>query len=68
MNPCPVDGKGRHDFAAVIPESSEYDMTLYCQRCGAMRRVPVYGAMVTGSLDGMNASTITSLVGDWETR
>lgn len=45
MDPCPMRRKG-HALFAIVPETGKHDMTLFCERCGAMRRVPVTGRMV----------------------
>ena len=43
MGRCPVRKGGRHSLAAVLPESSDGYMTLFCESCGAVRRLPVSG-------------------------
>lgn len=46
MDRCPVRRTKGHALAAIVPATGKLDMTLYCERCGAMRRVPVTGRMV----------------------
>ena len=58
MEPCPHTKAGRHALNAILPEDSDHDMTLFCEWCGAMRRVPVSGALYVGSLDGLTAAQI----------
>lgn len=63
MDPCPRQRKGRHSLSAVLPESSDLDMTLFCCKCGAMRRVAVTGALPrVGSLDDLTAADIERAV------
>ena len=63
MEQCTVNKNGRHELSAVIPEDSDHDMTLFCSHCGALRRVPVSGAL-TASLDDLDAGAIRLAVGD----
>ena len=57
MAPCPVDKRGRHSMAALWPESSVGDMTMYCERCGMVRRLPMSGE-VGVPLDMLDADEI----------
>jgi hypothetical protein len=57
MDPCPTTKNGRHDLSAVIPGEDTGDITLFCDRCGAIRRVPVSGALGV-PLDDMSAAAI----------
>jgi hypothetical protein len=61
MEPCPFHKAGRHDLAAVLPEDSDHDMTLWCTACGALRRVPVSGSL-SSSLDHLDADAIAAAV------
>lgn len=64
MDPCPCTKSGRHEIGAVIPESSDGDLTFYCQRCCAIRRVPASGGLLAARLDDLDAERIRAAVGD----
>lgn len=74
MEPCPVGKEGRHELMALyvddIARADTSDLTLACQRCGALRRVPLTGAMVASRLDDATAQQIMESVtgGPWEVR
>ena len=61
LPPCPVDKYGRHDLGVIVPESDDGDLTMFCERCGTVRRIPVRGA-VSGSLDGLTAEQIAEAI------
>lgn len=61
MAPCPYDKRGRHHMAFVIPETSEGDLTLACEACAAIRRVPVSGPLYAGSADDLLNAEIAAL-------
>ena len=56
MAPCPCRESGRHSLAAIVPEDSQHSLTLFCQDCGAMRRVGAEGTLVP--IDAMSADDI----------
>jgi len=58
MEPCPVQKSGRHELLVITPSEDDHDMTLACHRCGALRRVPVTGAINLGPLDDQPAWAI----------
>jgi hypothetical protein len=58
MDACPFSKNGRHDLSAILPDSSEGDVTLFCDGCGAMRRVPVTGAVVMDNTADMTVEEI----------
>lgn len=59
MDPCPADPKrGAHELSAILPDDQHGDLSLFCDRCGSIRRVPVSGALVPESLDPMSAAEI----------
>lgn len=62
MDRCPVSKHGGHELNAILPDADGGDMTLFCDRCGAMRRVPVSGALLSGSLDDADAEAILRAV------
>lgn len=61
MAPCPNGKKGQHNLCAVIPDNDDNDLTLFCDRCGMVRRMPVNGALSV-PLDDLDAKTISALV------
>lgn len=61
LAPCPSGKRGRHHLAAILPGDDEHDVTLYCEACGTLRRMPATGAL-TSSLDDLDAVTIARLV------
>lgn len=63
MDPCPVSKHGRHELTAVLPDDDTHDMTLFCDACGAMRRVPVSGSLTGGSLDDLDPALIAASIG-----
>ena len=67
LEPCPVAKSGKHHLAAVIPEDSEHDMTLFCEACGIMRRAPVSGSLFASRLDDADADGIKRAVSGWVT-
>ena len=60
---CPVRKSGAHHLAAIIPEDSDHDMTLFCEACGIVRRMPIHGSVIGGSLDDVDAARIMRAVG-----
>jgi len=62
MAPCPVGKQGRHELAAVFSSDAENDMTLYCEACGMVRRLPMTGE-VDVPLDMLSADEIMRRVG-----
>jgi len=55
---CPVNSKrGAHHIAAILPGEDTGDLTLYCEQCGAVRRMPASGPVV-GILDDADAAAI----------
>jgi len=67
MDPCPCGKNGAHELSAVLPESSDGDLTLFCDRCGALRRVPVQGAIYADRLDDV-MTEVTMMLPRSETR
>ena len=60
MAPCPV--AKRHSLAVILPEETDGDMTLFCERCGSLRRVPVAGAILPDApMDDLTAAEIAAL-------
>ena len=57
MDPCPYNKAGRHELNIVVPTEDTGDLTLFCDRCGAIRRLPVSGA-IASPLDDMPAAYI----------
>lgn len=74
MDPCPFGKDSRHALMALyvddIARADTSDLTLACQHCGALRRVPLTGAMVASRLDDATAEQIMDAVtgGPWEAR
>ncbi len=61
MDPCPVSERGRHSLASIVPtEDADRDVTLYCERCGAVRRFPVDGPLVPASPEGVAVAERTA--------
>jgi hypothetical protein len=53
---CPVNSKrGAHHIAAIIPGEDTGDVTLFCEQCGMVRRMPASGAL---TLDEADAAAI----------
>jgi hypothetical protein len=62
MDPCPYAKRGQHALMAIIPEDSDHDLTLCCSVCGAMRRTPASGVLVSGgSKDALTAAEIDAM-------
>lgn len=60
LDPCPA--AKRHALNVILPEESDGDMTLFCERCGALRRVPVAGSMLPEHpLDDFTAEELAEL-------
>jgi hypothetical protein len=60
MDPCPA--AKRHLLNVVLPEEMDGDMTFFCERCGALRRVPVAGSILPDQpLDDLTAADIAAL-------
>ena len=57
MAPCPVGRRGRHALASVFSSDAEHDLTMFCERCGMVRRLPMTGE-VGVPLDQMDAAEI----------
>ena len=63
MPPCPVGKQGRHALGALFPtEVVGLDLTLFCERCGMARRMPMTGE-VDVALDMLSADEIRRRVG-----
>lgn len=62
MPRCKVGRKGRHDLSFIIPENDDRDLTLVCDACGALRRVPVTGELLASRLDDLTPAEIERLV------
>ena len=62
MKPCKVSKSGRHHLSYVLPSSPKHDMTAICERCGALRRVPVSGSVYRERLDDLSAAEIERAV------
>ena len=71
MDLCPARKDGAHRLIPLVPDDAGMDMTLFCDRCGAMRRVPVTGQLMP-VLDDMDADTtagyMASILAGSETR
>lgn len=63
---CPADPKrGAHHLMLVIPETSDGDLTLLCEACGTVGRLPVSGALKPEvPLDDMPADAIAYYASD----
>lgn len=59
LEPCPYSDDKRHKMFAIVPGDDDGDITLYCERCVAIRRVPASGSL-GGSLDGLTADEIAA--------
>lgn len=57
MTPCPVNKRGRHSMAVVFSSDGNQDMTMYCEHCGMVRRLPMSGE-VGVPLDMLDADEI----------
>ncbi len=62
MAPCRRSRSGRHDLAAILPEADDADVTLFCCRCGAARRLPGSGPLPGPAPDDMTPEQIRRLV------
>lgn len=62
MDKCPIGKRGRHELNAVLPDDADKDMTLFCAHCGALRRVPVTGALFASRLDDLTPAEIERAV------
>lgn len=62
MPPCPADKRGRHALGALFPAEASFDLTLFCERCGMVRRLPMTGE-VDVALDMLSADEIRRRVG-----
>jgi hypothetical protein len=61
MDPCPVSKGGRHALASIVPtEDADMDVTLYCERCGMVRRFRVNGPLVPDSAEGAEIAKRTT--------
>ena len=58
MERCPYSKSGAHDLCTVVPDDDDRDMTLSCNKCGAIRRLPVSGALPSAPLDDSVAAFI----------
>ncbi len=58
LPPCPFEKRGRHHLMVIVPESDDNDLTLICEACCAIRRIPVTGRLVGETLDGLTADDI----------
>jgi hypothetical protein len=43
LAPCPADKRGRHSVAAIFSSEGNHDMTMFCEHCGMVRRLPMSG-------------------------
>lgn len=57
LSRCPF-GKKAHHLVAIIPGDDDHDITLYCEKCGALRRAPATGSILLERLDDMDAASI----------
>ena len=39
LDACPVGKKGRHQLAAILPDTVEHPAVLFCEWCGTTRSV-----------------------------
>ena len=62
MAPCLVGKNGRHALAALYPSDAVLDLTLFCEHCGMVRRLPMSGE-ISAPLDALSASEILRRVG-----
>jgi len=62
MPACPVRKRGRHELAVVFPSDAESDMTLYCESCGMVRRLPMTGE-ISPPLDTLSTDEILRRAG-----
>ncbi len=60
MAPCPVGKGGRHEIAAVFSSEGNQDLTMFCEWCGMVRRLPMSG-VVGVPLDMLDADEIVRL-------
>lgn len=58
LTKCKVDKRGRHELGAILPGEDDGDATLYCQRCGVVRRFAVSGSLHVERLDDLDADGI----------
>ena len=63
LDPCPSNKRGRHNLTAVYPDDAQYDLTLFCNRCGTMRRLPLTGAILADRMDDLSADEIMRRIG-----
>lgn len=61
LPPCPYGKGGKHAIASITPEDATLDMTLYCDLCGAVRRIPATGPLISESLDGLDVDALDAL-------
>jgi hypothetical protein len=57
LPPCPCSRTGSHDLSAIVPSEDDGDVTLFCDHCGIVRRLPVKGALGR-PLDDYTGATI----------
>ena len=57
MAPCLVGKYGRHALAALDPSDAGLDLTLFCEHCGLVRRLPMSGE-ISAPLDALSATEI----------
>ena len=61
LDPCPA--AKRHALNVILPEESDGDMTLFCERCGTLRRVPVSGSLLPDSpMDDLSSEELELLI------
>lgn len=58
MPPCPYDKKGRHDLGALVPESDDNPLVLFCSHCGMTSR---HSVQVPAPLDDLPGDAIAQL-------
>jgi hypothetical protein len=58
---CKRTKGGAHDLAAIVPGDDDHDLTLYCTACGALRRLPASGPVLTPRLDDETADIIAAV-------
>lgn len=67
LEPCPYDKRGSHDLSYLIPDTADGWLTVTCDHCGIMRRVPASGELAP-VLDQAPADWIEAMVRGSETR
>lgn len=58
LPPCPFHDKGRHELTAIVPADEAGWLTMFCGRCGCVRRMPASGPLELPPLDNLSAAEI----------